>query len=396
MRVLIHPADTGACGHYRLIWPGTALAEQGQDVSVGDPSLPAEEWPEDQKIYGKYIKDYDGETAMIGIGKPPPADVLVVQRPLHSAMPGLAMHMRNQNCALVVELDDDFTSIHAQNVSFWATHPTLNPQRSVRNILATIAHADLVTVTTPALKQVYQKHTDAEVRVIPNYVPREYLTREAASLSRPDDDEGKLLLGWSGSLETHPQDLQAVGGAVARVLRENENVRLTIVGTGKGAARAFGTKAGGYILTTGWVPLGQYPAVMKLLDVGMVPLQMSPFNEGKSWLKGLEWAALGVPFVATPTQQYRALNTAGAGVLASNRNAWLAALRWMITDEGYRHDKAACGRLAAERLVLEDHLDEWMRAWREARESKSRSTASSRTAPDGGSPTPTMKAWRGV
>ena len=383
MRVLIHPADTGACGHYRLIWPGLALQNEGRDVSVGDPEVDTAEWPEDQKIYGKYIKDYTGETQLIGIGKPPPCDVLVVQRPLHSTMPGLAYHMRKTDTALVVELDDDFTSIHAQNVSWWATHPTLHPERSVRNILETIHYADLVTVTTPALRDVYQKHTDAPVRVIPNYVPRAYLTMEPANLQRPPEDEGKLLLGWSGSLETHPQDLQVVGGAVAQVLRENEGVKLTVVGTGNGIARAFGTKADGTILRTGWVPLDHYPAVMKELDIGVVPLQLSQFNQGKSWLKGLEWASLGVPFVASPTEQYMGLWNAGAGLLAKNPREWKYKLQALVRDDEYRHEVARCGKLTAERLVLEDHLDEWMDAWQSARDLKSKSRVSSRTGSDG-------------
>jgi glycosyltransferase involved in cell wall biosynthesis len=374
VRVLIHPADTGACGHYRLIWPGRMLDRERYDVRVGDPETPTAEWPEDMKVYGKYMRDFDGEELMIGLGKPIEADVLVLQRPLSSAMPGLAYLVKEESdCALVVELDDDFTSIHPQNVSFWSTHPRLNPQRSVRNILAMIQHADLVTVSTTALKKVYEKHTSAPVVVVPNYVPSWYLTTERAGLAKPAEYEGKLLLGWSGSLETHPQDLQVVGGAVAQVLRENENVALTIVGTGRGVSRAFGTKAGGEILTTGWVPLSQYPSVMKELDVGMVPLQASRFNEGKSWLKGLEWASLGVPFVASPTMQYEALYQLGAGLIADDSRRWKQKLTALVQNIDLRQDTAARGRVAAGKLVMNDHLERWWEAWQSARDLKSRS-----------------------
>lgn len=376
MRVLVHPADTGACGHYRLIWPSVMLAGNGYDVRCGDPDVKTEDWPEDMKVYGVWMREESGEERMLQLQQPPDADVLVVQRPLNIHMVDLARHVRNTRCALVVELDDDFTSIHPQNVSFWNTHPRLNPKRSTRNILATIELADLVTVSTPALRDVYQRHTTAPVVVVPNYVPNWYLDVQKAGLARPADYEGRLLLGWSGSIETHPQDLQAVGGAVAQVLQANDHVRLTVVGTGKGVARAFGTKAGGEFLTTGWVPLRQYPSIMKELDVGMVPLKLDRFNEGKSWLKGLEWASLGVPFVATPTQQYLMLYARGAGQVARNPREWRGILTKMVRHDDYRQELADRGRMAAQTLLLGNHLERWMNAWREAASLKARSRTS--------------------
>lgn len=373
MRVLIHPADSGACGHYRLIWPGTMLDRERYDVRVGDPDH-RDDWPEDMKVMGTFMRDFDGEELMMDVHEPQ-CDVLVIQRPLHSTYVGLAVGMQKRDAALVVELDDDFTSIHAQNVSFWATH-VKNAERSVRNLLATIACADLVTVSTPALKETYSRYTDAPIVVIPNFVPGWYLTTEKAGLTKPDEYDGKLLLGWSGSLETHPQDLQVVGGAVARVLRENDNVALTIVGTGRGAARAFGTKAGGEILTTGWVPLKQYPSVMMELDIGMVPLELSRFNEGKSWLKGLEWAALGVPFVASPTRQYEALYQLGAGLIADDSRRWKQKLTALVQNIDLRQDVAERGKVAASNLVMNDHLERWWKAWQEALDVKARSRAS--------------------
>lgn len=385
MRVLVHPADTGACGHYRLIWPATSLQEQGEDILCGDPSLPPADWPEEMKIYGRWMKDHNGETRLLGLHNPPLCDVFVMQRPLGSDQADVLQFLRETPVATVVELDDDFTSIHPQNISFWAVHPALNPKRSWLHMQRALEYADLITVSTPALKKTYSKFTTTPIVVIPNYVPYWYLTTEKAGLTKPLEDRNKLLLGWSGSLDTHPVDLQETGGAVARVLREHPDVKLTIVGTGKGAARAFGTKAGGEILTTGWVSLGQYPSVMKELDIGMVPLQMSQFNEGKSWLKGLEWASLGVPFVASPTSQYMALRSLGAGVTAQNPRTWRAALDEMIRSEDLRHVIAERGRVVAQQLVMQDHLERWMNAWQSARELKSQSTTALRTGADSSS-----------
>ena len=58
------------------------------------------------------------------------------------------------------------------------------------------------------------------------------------------------------------------------------------------------------------------------IHVGLVPLTRSPFNEAKSYLKGLEYAAAGIPFIATPTEEYRLLHRAGVGRLAETPDEW--------------------------------------------------------------------------
>jgi len=65
-----------------------------------------------------------------------------------------------------------------------------------------------------------------------------------------------------------------------------------------------------------------YPSLLSGFHIGLVPLVPSPFNEAKSYLKGLEYAAAGIPFIATPTAEYRRLHEAGVGRLASTPDEW--------------------------------------------------------------------------
>ena len=37
MRVVVFPADAGACGHNRIIWPSDVLRASGMDVYVVPP-----------------------------------------------------------------------------------------------------------------------------------------------------------------------------------------------------------------------------------------------------------------------------------------------------------------------------------------------------------------------
>jgi hypothetical protein len=75
--------------------------------------------------------------------------------------------------------------------------------------------ADLVTVTTPELKKIYGGGGKAEqCKIIPNYVPQAYLDIEV-ELEHRD----RPVIGWTGSVDTHPNDLQQVGGWGSRLRR---------------------------------------------------------------------------------------------------------------------------------------------------------------------------------
>ena len=64
---------------------------------------------------------------------------------------------------------------------------------------------------------------------------------------------------------------------------------------------------------------------------------MTPSNDAKSDLKGLEYAASGIPFVASPSRPYRQLaDDWGDCVRLANKPAdWVKHLRRLL-DEGTR------------------------------------------------------------
>jgi glycosyltransferase involved in cell wall biosynthesis len=119
---------------------------------------------------------------------------------------------------------------------------------------------------------------------------------------------------------------------------------------------------------TGWIPLGDYYREVSSLSAGVVPLADSAFNRAKSWLKGLEYAALGVPFVATPSPEYvRLQNEAGAGLLADKPKRWRSLLRKLFDDESMRWELAAHARDGVRnRLTIEANAWRWDEAWARA------------------------------
>ena len=363
MRVDAHVADDGGCGWYRLIQPIKAIkaaAPPDVDIRMIEANSP-------EAALKCVMRDRPDGTAecldVIGLD----CDVLVIQRPMQAELLAAIPAVQAKGIAVVVEIDDDFTSLSPRN-SAWATlqQTPLRHERWLRRICDL---ADMVTVTTPRLAQVYGRH--GRVRSIPNHLPADPWD-VAEPRYRPPTP--KPVLGWSGSVATHPDDLQQTRGAVAAALVEAD-AAMFVVGTGQGVRERLALADDTPLYTTGdptaspptgWLPLDLYPHGMASCDAGIVPLDLTPFNEAKSDLKGLEFAAVGVPFVASPTGPYTALAAAGAGLIAAKPKAWRSAVRSLLTNRTLREETAGRGReaTAARRYHLTWHL--WVEAWEQA------------------------------
>lgn len=355
MKINVYPADLGGCGHYRIIWPAEALISQGADVEI----IHGADRPERQ-IQATYWNGDDGSRTLLDVIEPQ-CDIVVLQRPLTDVLADSIPILQRRGLRVVVEVDDDFESISPRNVSWHAVRPPTaadsaeerikHSRRNYMNLRRSCEQADLVVVTTPTLADVYGHH--GRVVVVPNCVPELYQWTFA-----PGHDG--VRVGWSGSIDTHPDDLQVTKGAVGRAMR-GTGAHFGVIGTGKGVQRMLNLVDVPHAV--GWQAIDKYPEAMADLDVGIVPLELSRFNEAKSWLKGLEFAALGVPFVASPTGPYVDLCARGAGVLAERPKDWERMLRRLLTNADERAELAEAGREAAAKLTIEGNCGRWLEAW---------------------------------
>ena len=113
MKIYVLPADLYGCGHYRLIWPAEALHKQGVDITILPPS-------EESGIACKTEDLPDGTQKVVSIQVPSDADVLVVQRPAHPLQAQMIDILRQNKIAVVIDMDDDMSSIHPDNVAYQA------------------------------------------------------------------------------------------------------------------------------------------------------------------------------------------------------------------------------------------------------------------------------------
>ena len=284
----------------------------------------------------------------------PDIDVLVMQRTTHSLVAESIPHFQRKGVAVVIDVDDDLQHLPpGHSLRRWHD-PALNPEQSWRGLKRACALADVVTHSTPALGHYapYGRGT-----LLHNYVPRSYL-----DIQRPRDGR---TIGWGGLVDIHSGDLEVTHCGVSQAINDF-NAKFLHVGAGdlrKGLALDDEPE------TTGLLEFAVYPQEIGRLDIGIAPLADNRFSRAKTPLKGMEYAALSVAWVASDLPEYAWLQgMLGVGQLCKPRSRdWFRALRRLLTDDSYREDQQMAGRAAVEeKMCIEDNAWRWAEAWDEA------------------------------
>lgn len=348
MRVVVFPADAWACGHYRLIWPANVLQDQGWEIFIVPPNGKT-------GFQVKTEEDAKGNQVIVEMTAPE-CDLVVLQRPGHMLQPQLVQALRKAGIAVVVDMDDDMSTMSHMHIAFHLYSTRSRTDFSWRNATEACKLATLVTTSTSELQKVYAPH--GRGAVLDNYIPEACLAFE-----EPKPDPG---FGWAGTVASHPDDLQVCGNAVQRLVEEGHT--FTVVGDGKKVVETLKLKQ--QPVVTGGVGLDAWVrAIQRNLQVGMVPLAPTRFNASKSRLKGIEYMAGGVPWVASPRQEYRRLvRESGCGLLADTPKQWYQHLKTLLTDDVLRKEQVEMGREYMRDQTYQAQAWRWAEAWTRAME----------------------------
>lgn len=357
MRVAILPGDTGACGHYRLIWPADAVRAIRPDweVQVYDPrTVKVETGPAGTRVHGLPWRELD---------------LLVTQRVGSPAVAHLVEFLRERGVAVAMDMDDAMWALDRDNTAWraWNDAPGQHPSRMHWSIIDAVARqVDLVTVTTTALADHYGGH--GRVEILPNRIPRMALTaRRNLSPRRVP------LAGWAGLLATHPHDPKVLGHAM-RTVTDAGLVKPVVVGDAYRTGKMWGVRPAD--LPTASLGMDYYRQVANF-DIGLVPLDLAGssaiFNRGKSSLKALEMSATGSAVIASPSPANEEFAAEVPIRLAACPDDWQAHLEELADpavrveqQEKQRAALTACG------WVLQDRAQDWADAWVSAVQNRSR------------------------
>ena len=315
--------EPNGCAYYRMALPSRQLQSMGWDTAMGLPRVHPER--------GIGVAHDDG--AFFGF------NVSVFKLLMHESVPSLMNMMQSRGEKIVVDVDDFHFGIDPDNIAARKTDPNKNAENNRMFYEMGIRQADVVTVSTEFLANFYE----ARCR-------RVRLVRNALDVERYDMVEQieRPVFGWVGGTLWRSRDIEMLRDWLPAFV-DDHKVGVHHSGHIPNDTRHFGVRAGLRRVTTAPMsPVSQYPSLLQHFHIGLVPLRLNDFNQSKSYLKGLEYAAAGIPFIATPSEEYKILYDRGVGRLASTADEWRDHATELLDPE-VRRDEAERQRGIVER-----------------------------------------------
>lgn len=321
-RTLSFNADFSGCGQYRILAPTRVMNSEAK----------AQAWSSTT-----YPNALDLMTLEV--------DTLVFQRQTSLQQAEMMVLLRGfVDKFLVYDLDDLLINLPRKNI-----HAADIPN-NIKSILRKgVGACDRFTVSTEFLKHAYRDLHD-DIVVVPNCI--EYsLWKDLQPKRRVSQ---KPRVGWVGG-SSHIGDLELIEETVRELADE---VDWIFMGLCLKSMVPYVKE-----VHTG-VPFAEYPAKMAglNLDLALAPLQMHPFNEGKSHLRLLEYGILGIPVICTDILPYQ--GDYPVTRVANKTEEWVKAIREHINapDEMERRGEELRQHIL-QHWLLHRHIDTWLTAW---------------------------------
>lgn len=351
LKILFIPRDNKGCGFYRMLVPANEIKRQDLADVIVD--------------YGWNWKAVEW------------AHVIVIQRMSDIQAYEAIEQAHSLGKRIIFELDDLVQCVSPTNPSFDYWSP-FGP--NVARSLKIIQKCDAVQVTTERMKKEYALW-NPRVEVLPNYLDKNLWDVPAWTATHWDNyykkkNDGIIRIGWGGAA-SHYEDLQLIEQVITKICQKYPNVHFCLMGyhgDSKKGPNLFQDissmtsicphcKQGGQLEKIPGIEILYYPSKLKecAFDIGIAPLIETGFNQCKSDLKIKEYAALGIPVVATRMKPYsESVKEGYTGFLAESGKEWFDALELLIKDEALRIRLGKNNYRWYKENTIDKHIREWM------------------------------------
>jgi glycosyltransferase involved in cell wall biosynthesis len=322
MRIAYLAETNSGNGFYRGIGPMTALAQvrghQVQRLSVDDAHPP--------------LADVRN------------VDVLFVHRFSDERAQKLVREAKANGAAVVWDNDDDIGSIPKGSVAYKA-FGGIHWERRLAGMRRIFREVDLVTAPSASLAQRLRDLGAARAEVIENHVPDQFVQRDA----RPHSG---VTIGWVAGLEhALDSDRIPIRAVLQQLIDERPDVNVVTMGLG------LGLRSDRY-RHIDVVPLFDLCDQLANLDIGIAPLADIDFSRARSNIKLKEYAAAGVPWLASPIGPYAGMGEREGGRLVAD-DRWHDELSRLIDKPRERRKLAKRAVKWVDGELLSKHAHVW-------------------------------------
>ena len=165
----------------------------------------------------------------------------------------------------------------------------------------------------------------------------------------------KIVIGWGGSV-SHYDSWHGSGifDAAKAICDEFPNVLWMICGNDDRIYHHLPVPVRQKKHQPG-VPPNQWPRIVKSFDVGVAPLY-GPYDQRRSWIKGIEYLHAGVPWVGTIGEPYSELSNLGI-LIENGAENWERTIRGLIKNLDKNHEIAEERIEASRELHADNQID---------------------------------------
>jgi len=259
-------------------------------------------------------------------------DVVILQRIMHDKVDQSIKFGQESGQIVINDLDDWYWGLDPNNEAFKASHPKHNPVENTNFYAKNMRASDYITTSTPYLAQRIKEKFGKDPVLLPNCI-------DVERFIPVDHDVDTPVVGWAGSTSHRSGDIETVRGIFERFLREGQ-IKMLHAGDAI-TSPTFASMIGlpdEMVERTPRRTTEEYPQMLTM-QIGIVPLRDTPFNMAKSAIKGLEYAASGIPFIAAALPSYTDLRSEwGDGFYIAKRPIdWVKATNRLL-DRSHREE----------------------------------------------------------
>lgn len=277
-----------ASSYYRIYQYRDYLENRGINLSI----IPADEFREWEKI-----RSYD---------------LVIIQKRLFSTFK--VRKIRKLAGKLIYDIDDAIWEPHGRE------HHWFTRWRTNRRLKYVVGQADLCICANRYIEN-HISPLAKRCEIIPMSLDETKWTLEEKFRAQ----KYVVNIGWIGSPSNLPF-FTAIEPALFEIQRRHRNVEFTVFSGERPRLRQLQIK---------YVPFDPEKEIeiVSGFDIGLLPLDTSPFANGKSPIKALKYMACGVPCVATPTSSVLEIfKEKDCALFARNDEEWINSIELLINS----------------------------------------------------------------